>query len=198
MQLGKSADFLAFMNIMSGIPANERADQIASTLEVKPQEKQELLEIIDVKKRLEKITFYLSKEIKVLEIERKIASKTEERFEKGAREAILRERLKTIEKELGQEGEGGEYQELIVKLKKAGMPEDVEEKAKKELKRLQQMTPYNPEAGYIRNYLEWLVSLPWSAKSENNVDIKAAEKILDEDHYGLKKAKERIVEYLAV
>ena len=198
MQLGKSADFLAFMNIMSGIPANELADQIASTLEVKPQEKQELLEIIDVKKRLEKITFYLSKEIKVLEIERKIASKTEERFEKGAREAILRERLKTIEKELGQEGEGGEYQELIVKLKKAGMPEDVEEKAKKELKRLQQMTPYNPEAGYIRNYLEWLVSLPWSAKSENNVDIKAAEKILDEDHYGLKKAKERIVEYLAV
>lgn len=198
MQLGKSADFLAFMNIMSGIPANELADQIASTLEIKPTEKQELLEIVDVRQRLEKITFYLGKEIKVLEIERKIASKTEERFEKGAREAILRERLKTIEKELGHEGEGGEYAELLAKIKKAGMPEEVEEKARKELKRLQQMTPYNPEAGYIRNYLDWLVVLPWSMQSANNVDIKAAEKILDEDHYGLKKAKERIVEYLAV
>lgn len=198
MQLGKSADFLAFMNIMSGIAPNELADQIASTLEIKPTEKQELLETPDVKTRLEKIAEYLAKEIKVLEIERKIASKTEERFEKGAREAILRERLKTIERELGQEGEGGEQQELLAKIKKASMPPDVEEKAKKELKRLAQMTPYNPEAGYIRNYLDWLVVLPWSVKSENDVDIKAAEKILDEDHYGLKKTKERVTEYLAV
>ncbi len=198
MQLGKSADFLAFMNIMSGLAPNELADQISSTLDIKPEEKQELLEMLDVKARLEKIAFYLSKEIKVLEIERKIVSKTEERFEKGAREAILRERLKTIEKELGHEGEGGEQQELLAKIKKAAMPPEVEEKAKKELKKLAQMTPYNPEAGYIRNYLDWLVMLPWSVQSSNNVDIKAAEKILDEDHYGLKKIKERVVEYLAV
>ncbi len=198
MSLGKSADFLAFMNIMSDVTPSELADQIASTLDIKPTEKQELLEETDVSRRLEKVAEFLGKEIKVLEIEKKISSKTQERFEKGAKEAWLRERLKTIEKELGEGDEGGEVRELMVKIKKAGMPQEVEEKAQKELKKLSQMTPYNPEAGYIRNYLDWLVSLPWSAKSENNVDIKAAEKILDEDHYGLKKMKERIVEYLAV
>ena len=117
MQLGKSADFLAFMNIMSDIPTNELADQVASTLEIRPTEKQELLEMLDVKPRLEKIVSYLSKEIKILEIERRIVSKTEERFERGAREAILRERLKTIKEELGQEGEGGENQELLAMIK---------------------------------------------------------------------------------
>lgn len=198
MNLGKSADFLAFMNIMSDVTPSELADQIASTLDVKPSEKQELLEEPNVKARLEKISELLAKEIKVLEIERKIASKTQERFEKGAKEAWLRERLKTIEKELGEGEETGEVRELLDKIKKAQMPEDVEEKAKKELKKLSQMTSYNPEAGYIRNYLDWLVSIPWSKKSDNNIDIKSAEKNLDEDHYGLKKVKERVVEYLAV
>lgn len=198
MGLGKSADFLAFMNIMSDVTPSELSDQIASTLEVKPSEKQELLEQTDVKVRLDSVSELLAREIKVLEIEKKISSKTQERFEKGAKEAWLRERLKTIEKELGESDESSEIKELLVKIKKAGMPEDVEEKAQKELKKLNQMTPYNPEAGYIRNYLDWLVSLPWSVKSANNVDIKQAEKILDEDHYGLKKVKERIVEYLAV
>ncbi len=197
MNLGKTVDFLVFMNIMSDNSPYEFADLIASVLDIKPSERQELLEINDVKKRLEKITDILTKELKVLELEKRIASKTQERFEKGAREAILRERLKTIEKELGDEDETG-TQEIMEKIKKAKMPEDIEEKAKKEAKKLSQMAQFNPEAGYIRNYLEWLVSLPWAQKSENNVNIKKAEKILDEDHYGLKKAKERIVEYLAV
>lgn len=198
MSLGKSADFLAFMNIMSDISSSELSDQIASTLEVRPSEKQDLLDEMHVKTRLEKISEMLAKEMRVLEIEKKIATKTQERFEKGAREALLRERLKTIERELGEGDEGSEIKELLVKIKKAKMPEEVEEKAQKELKKLSQMTPYNPEAGYIRNYLDWFVSLPWSIASQNNVDIKEAEKILDEDHYGLKKVKERIVEYLAV
>ncbi len=197
MNLGKTVDFLVFMNIMSDNSPYELADLIASVLDIKPHERQELLEINDVKKRLEKITDLLAKELKILELEKRIASKTAERFEKGAREAILRERLKTIEKELGDEDETG-IQELMEKIKKAKMPSDIEEKAKKEAKKLSQMAQFNPEAGYIRNYLEWLVSLPWSVKSQNNVDIKNAEKILDQDHYGLKKAKERIVEYLAV
>lgn len=195
--LGKQADFLVFMNIMSEITAGELADQIASTLDIKGSERQELLETIDVKKRLEKVSEFLSREVKVLELERKISSKTQEQFEKGAKEAILRERIKTIEKELGEE-DNSEIKELMDKIKEAKMPEDVEEKARKELKKLQQTTPYNPEAGYIRNYLEWLVVLPWSKESKNNVDIKTAEKILDDEHYGLKKVKERIVEYLAV
>ena len=197
MNLGKTVDFLVFMNIMSDNSPYEFADLIASVLDIKPSERQGLLEITDVKTRLEKITEILSKELKVLELEKRIASKTQERFEKGARETILRERLKTIEKELGDEDETG-TQEIIDKIKKAKMPSEIEEKARKEAKKLSQMAQFNPEAGYVRNYLEWLVSLPWSVKSQNNVDIKKAEKILDEDHYWLTKAKERIVEYLAV
>lgn len=197
MNLGKTVDFLVFMNIMSDNSPYEFADLIASVLDIKPPERQALLEINDVKKRLEKITELLAKELKVLELEKRIASKTQERFEKGAREAILRERLKTIEKELGDEDDSGTG-EISDKIKKAGMPQEIEEKARKEVKKLSQMAQFNPEAGYIRNYLEWLVSLPWNIKSKNNVDINNAEKILDDDHYGLKKAKERIVEYLAV
>lgn len=198
LNYGKQADFLVFMNIMSEIAPGELADQIASTLDIKGSERQEILETIDVKKRLEKVSDFLSREVKVLELERKIASKTQEQFEKNAKEAILRERLKTIEKELGDTDEGGEVRELLDKIRKAGMPKDVEEKARKELKKLQQTTPYNPEAGYIRNYLEWLVALPWNKKTKSVVDMKAAEKVLDEEHYGLEKVKERIIEYLAV
>ncbi|MCL5410512.1 MAG: endopeptidase La [Patescibacteria group bacterium] len=197
MNLGKPADFLIFMNIMSENSPSELSDLIGSVLDLKPAERQSLLEETSVKTRLERITEYLAKEIKVLEIERKIASKTQERFEKGAREAMLRERLKTIEKELGEE-EGNEVKELMDKIKKSGMPEDVEEKAEKEVKKLAQMNQFNPEAGYIRNYLDWLISIPWRSDEKENVDIKLAEKILDEDHFGLQKVKERIVEYLAV
>lgn len=198
MNLGKPIDFLVFMNIMSEHSASELSDLIASVLDIKPTDRQALLEETNVKKRLEKITEYLAKEMKVLELERRIASKTQERFEKGAREAMLRERLKTIEKELGEGDENSENRELLLKLEKAGMPEEVEEKVRKEIKKLAQMTQFNPEAGYIRNYVDWLLSLPWSKVSKNNVDISTAEKILNEDHFGLKKAKERIVEYLAV
>lgn len=199
MNLGKSADFLVFMNIMSESSPSELADLVASVLDLKPQERQSLLEMTNVKERLDKIAELLAREIKILELEKRIANKTQERFEKGAREAILRERLKTIEKELGEaDDEASETKELLDKMKKAGMPEDVEEKAKKEIKKLGQMNQFNPEAGYIRNYVEWLVDLPWSNTTEDTMEMKSAEKILDEDHFGLEKAKERIIEYLAV
>lgn len=207
MNLGKTSDFLVFMNIMSEHSAAELSDLIASVLDIKPSERQALLEELNVKKRLEKITEMLAREIKILELERRIASKTQERFEKGAREAMLRERLKTIQNELEkeykdaakiEEDEVGEAKELLMKIKKAGMPEDVEEKARKEVHKLGQMNQFNPEAGYIRNYLDWLIALPWSKETKSNLDIKAAEKILNEDHFGLPKVKERIIEYLAV
>lgn len=198
LSLGKQADFLVFMNIMSDISASELADQIASTLDIKGSERQEILEIVDVKRRLEKVSEYLDKEVKVLELERKIASKTQEQLEKSTKDAILRERLKTIEKELGETEDGGEIKELSDKIKKAGMPKEIEDKMIKELKKLQQLTPYNPESGYLRNYLEWMVSIPWSKKTESKIDLKGAEKILDEGHYGLTKVKERVIEYLAV
>lgn len=197
MNFGKTADFLVFMNIMSENSPSELSDLIASALDLRPTERQELLEMTDVKARLQKLVELLGKEIKVLELERRIASKTQERFEKGAREAMLRERLRTIEKELGEE-EGSEIKELMMKIKEAKMPEDVEEKAKKEVKKLGNMNQFNPEAGYIRNYIDWLIGLPWSIMSKSTVDIKTAEDILNEDHYGLPKVKERIVEYLAV
>ncbi|KKS96443.1 MAG: ATP-dependent protease La, ATP-dependent Lon protease [Candidatus Gottesmanbacteria bacterium GW2011_GWA2_43_14] len=198
VNLGKSVDFLSFMNIMSGLTPGEFANHVAAVLEIKPAEKQLLLETKNVKDRLARISDYLTHEVKILEIERKIASKTQEKFDKSVKEAVLRERLKTIEKELGEEGETKEVRELLDKIKKAKMPMEVEDKAKKELKRLAQMSSYNPEASYIRTYLDWLVDLPWSLASSSEVDIKQADGILDEDHYGLKKVKERILEYLAV
>jgi len=198
MNYGKSADFLLFMNIMSETSPSELSDLIASALDLKPHERQELLEMSNVKERLQKLSELLSKEIKILELERRIASKTQERFEKGAREAMLRERLRTIEEELGDKEENSEIRVLLNKIKDAKMPAEVEEKAKKELNKLQNMNQFNPEAGYIRNYLDLMVALPWGKESKDSADIGSAEKILDEDHYGLKKAKERIVEYLAV
>jgi ATP-dependent Lon protease len=198
MNYGKAADFLLFMNIMSETSPAELSDLIASALDLKPHERQELLEMNDVKARLQKLSELLAKEVKILELERRIASKTQERFEKGAREAMLRERLRTIEEELGDKEENSEIRVLLNKIKEAKMSTEVEEKAKKELSKLQNMNQFNPEAGYIRNYLDLMVSLPWSKESKDNANIASAEKILDEDHYGLKKAKERIVEYLAV
>lgn len=198
VNLGKSIDFLSFMNIMSGLAPGELANHIASILDIKPQEKQLLLETRNVRDRLVRISEFLGHEVKILEIEKKIASKTQEKFDKSVRETVLRERLKTIEKELGEEGENREIRELQDKIKKAKMPKDVEEKALKELNKLAQMSAYNPEASYIRNYIDWLVELPWSIHSESKVNITEAGKILDEDHFGLKKMKERILEYLAV
>ena len=198
MNFGKSADFLLFMNIMSENSPAELSDLIASALELKPQERQEILEMSDVKARLQKLTDLLAKEVKILELERRIASKTQERFEKGAREAMLRERLKTIEQELGEAEDTSETKVLMQKIKDAKMPEEVEEKAKKELHKLQNMNQFNPEAGYIRNYLELMVSLPWNNESKDETSIKEAEGTLDKDHYGIKKVKERILEYLAV
>ena len=198
VKLGKTMDFLTFMNIMSGMTSQTLSYHLAGVLDTKPSERQELLELSSVKARFEREAAILAKEVKVLELERRIASKTQEKFEKNVKEQVLRERIKTIEKELGEGDENKEFKELADKIKKAGMPDDVREKAEKELHRLEQMSQYNPESSYVRTYLDWLVELPWSAATSNNVDIKDAEKVLNEDHYGLTKIKERIMEFLAV
>ena len=195
--LGKQVDFLIFMNIVSGLPPRELSDQVASVLDIKASEKQALLETTSVRKRLEKVNEYLAKEVKLLEIERKISVKTQQRLDKSVREAMLRERLKTIEKELG-EDENKEFKELHDKMKKAKLPKEIEEKVAKEIARLELMSSYNPEASYIRTYLDWVLDLPWAKLSADNVDLKTAAKVLDQDHYKLDKIKERIIEYLAV
>ena len=199
VNLGKGIDFVFLMNIMSGVSPRDFSDQIATILDVRTDVRQMLLEELDLKKRLEKEAELISNEVKVLELERSISAKTQEKFEKGMKDAVLREKLRTIEKELGEETkEDKEIRELREQIKKARLPREGEKKALKELKRLSQMSQYNPESSYIRTYLEWLVELPWQIESPTDVDIKKAEKILNEDHYGLKKIKERILEYLAV
>jgi ATP-dependent Lon protease len=198
VKLGKTMDFLTFMNIMSGISPLALSYHVAGVLDIKPSERQELLEMLSVKDRLEKEITYLSKETRILELERKIANKTQEKFDKNVREQVLRERMKTIEKELGENDENKEIKELADKIKKAGMPPEIRAKAEKELSRLAQMSPYNPEASYVRTYVDTLVELPWNVSSLNNVNIHDAEEVLNKDHYGLKKIKERILEYLAV
>ena len=198
INLGKTVDFVFLMNILNTDNPVNFVHQIAVVLDLKPQERQMLLEEIDLKTKLKKEVDFVNREIKVLEIEYSLTSKTQKKFDKGMKESILREKMKTIEEELGEKGEDKDTSEYREKIKKAKMPKEVEEKAEKELKRLKQMSQFNPEASYVRTYLDWLVDLPWSASSENNIEINAAEKILDEDHYGLKKIKERILEYLAV
>lgn len=198
VKMGKTMDFLTFMNIMSGISPLALSYHVAGVLDIKPSERQELLEMQNVKDRLEKEISYLSKESKILELEKKIANKTQEKFDKNVREQVLRERMKTIEKELGENDDNKDIKDIADKIKKSGMPSEVKAKAEKELHRLSQMSPYNPEASYVRTYLDTLVELPWGVSSANTVNIKDAEDVLNTDHYGLKKIKERILEYLAV
>src|SRR3989344_8656834 len=198
INLGKTVDFVFLMNILNTDNPVNFSNQIAVVLDLKPQERQMLLEENELKEKLKKEVDFFNREIKVLEIEFSLSSKTQKKFDQGMKESILREKMKTIEEELGEKGEDKDTAEYREKIKKAKMPHGVEEKAEKELKRLKQMSQFNPEASYVRTYLDWLVELPWSVMSTNNVKIKEAEKILDEDHYGLKKIKERILEYLAV
>jgi ATP-dependent Lon protease len=198
VNLGKSMEFLVFMKLMSEATSFELADQVANVLQISTKDKQKLLEMTDVKLRLEQVSEHLSQELKVLEIEHSINSKTQKKFDKSMREAVLRERMKTIQKELGKKEENKEGSGLKKKIKLANMPKKVEKKALKELSRLQKMHSYNPEAGYIRTYLDWLIDVPWKKKSRNNTSLKKAEKVLEGDHYGLNEVKERVLEYLAV
>jgi len=199
VNLGKGIEFVFLMNIMSGVPTYEFSNHVAMILDLKTKDRQLLLEENNLVSRLKKEAQFITEEVKVLEIEHSISVKTQKKFDKGMKDAVLREKIKTIEQELGEESrEDKEVNELRSKIKKAKMPEEAEEKALKELERLAHMSPYNPESSYVRTYLEVVADLPWSVHSKSEVNIPMAEKILNEDHYGLKKIKERILEYLAV
>lgn len=175
------------------------ADVIASHLILKLSDKQEILEAIDIKERLEKLLQILTNEMEILELERRISARVRRQMEKTQKEYYLREQLKAIQKELGEKDEkAAEVEELREKIEKAKLPKAVEEKALKELERLEKMPPMVAEATVVRNYLDWLLSVPWSKETRDRLDIHAAEKILDEDHYGLQDVKDRILEYLAI
>ena len=175
------------------------ANNISANLNIQIFEKQELLEITDLKKRLEKIHSYIEKETSVLSVEKKIRGRVKNQMEKTQREYYLNEQLKAIQKELGEIDEGkDELSSLSKAIADAKMPKLAKEKCLSELKKLKSMSPMSAEATVVRNYLDWMTELPWSNKSKINTDLNEAQKILDEDHYGLEKVKERIIEFLAV
>ncbi len=175
------------------------ANNISSNLNIQIFEKQELLEIIDLKKKLEKIHQLIEKETSVLSVEKKIRGRVKNQMEKTQREYYLNEQLKAIQKELGEIDEGkDELTSLSKAISDAKMPKLAKEKCLSELKKLKSMSPMSAEATVVRNYLDWMTELPWSNKSKINTDLKNAQKTLDEDHYGLEKVKERIIEFLAV
>jgi ATP-dependent Lon protease len=175
------------------------ADTLAAQLPIKVQEKQTLLELESEEERLEKLLMLMEGEIEVLEIERRIRGRVKKQMEKTQREFYLNEQMRAIQKELGQ-GEDGrtELDELEEKVRKRGMSKEASQKAQKEIKKLRMMSPMSAEATVSRNYVDWLVSIPWQERTEDKLDITEAERVLDEDHYGLEKVKERILEYLAV
>jgi ATP-dependent Lon protease len=174
------------------------ADLVAGFLDIGVEEKQQILETADVCERLDRVLEAAREQLNVLRISQEIGAKSKEKIDKQQREYLLREHLKTIQRELGEEGRGSELEELAQAIDQARMPEDADKEARKELKRLQAMPEASAEYSMVRTYLDWLTALPWSVEDTEDIDIARARQVLDEDHHGLEKVKRRILEYLAV
>lgn len=184
---------------LSGIDdAGRMADTIAAYLPLKLEQKQQVLEIFDVPKRLEHLLGLLETELDILQVEKRIRGRVKRQMEKSQRDYYLNEQVKAIQKELGEGEDGADIEEIEKKIKAAQMPKEALARAESELKKLRLMSPMSAEATVVRNYIDALVALPWKKKSKINTDLKLAEDTLEKDHYGLEKVKERIVEYLAV
>ncbi|RUM60703.1 MAG: endopeptidase La [Persephonella sp.] len=199
IQLGKQIlpDLLEI--IKSVEEPGKLADLVASILEQKTEQAQEILEITDTKERLRKVHDLLLKEVRLLELQQKIRDTAREHMERDQKEYFLRQQIKAIQEELGEKDDRQEeIENYKKKIEEAGMPEEVRKEAEKQLKRLEKMHPDSAEAGVIRTYLDWLVELPWNKRTRDKLDLKRAEKILDKDHYDLEKVKDRILEYLAI
>ena len=188
------------MLVMNAEDPGYLADVIAWNLNIPTEEKQQILEIVDVRKRLERVTFLLTKELQILELGSKIQSQVQGEISKSQREYYLREQLKAIKRELGEDEDerSAEIKELRKRIEEANLPEEVQKVAEKELDRLSRIPPAAAEYTVSRTYLDWLLDLPWSVSTEDNLDVKRARQVLDEDHYNLEKVKKRILEYLAV
>ena len=189
--------------IVSGLPEINSLDKLADTISdamlVSVEEKQDLIETADIPKRLSRMIEVLDAEIEILNIERKIQMRVHRQIEKNQKEYYLNEQMRAIQKELKKKDDvGKEMDDFRAKIKELKMPAEAEEIALKEIERLEKMMPYSPEATVARGYLEWLTTLPWSSMTKDNVDVKSARTVLDEDHFGLEKPKERLLEYLAV
>lgn len=179
--------------------ASRLADTIIAQVNVRIEDKQELLELVDPRERLEQLLILLEREVEILEIEQKIRNRVKSQMERSQKEYYLNEQMRAIQKELGEKDEfKQEIRELEEKVKKVGMSKEAAEKANSELRKLKMMSPMSAEATVVRNYLDWLVSLPWNKRTRDRLDIDRAEEVLEADHFGLEKVKERILEYLAV
>jgi ATP-dependent Lon protease len=175
------------------------ADMVAYSPDMTTEQRQELLETLDVVERLKLVSTFLARQVEILELKGRIQSEVKSELDKSQREYILREQLKAIQRELGEDDpQQAEVAELREKVEASGMPDQVKERALKEVDRMSRIPTASPEVGVIRTYVDWLVSLPWDKSTEDNLDIKQAAVVLDEDHYGLEKVKERILEYLSV
>jgi len=187
------------MSVLSIEEPGKLADTIIPHLNIKVEEKQKLLEIVDACKRLERLFGLIEGEIEILQVEKKIRSRVKKQMERSQKEYYLNEQMQAIQKELGERDEfKNEIYELEKLIKRKNMPEEAAKKARAEVKKLKMMSPMSAEATVVRNYLDWILGLPWSEKTEDKIDVDAAEQVLDVDHYGLKTVKERILEHLAV
>jgi ATP-dependent Lon protease len=198
VNMGANVPFDVLLVILNVTDPWLLGDLIAANIDMKVDEKQEILEAENVDEKLDRVSKALGRQVKLLQMASKIQADTGKELDKMQREVFLREQMKSIEKELEQIGGKTEQDDLKDRLEKAGMPAEVKEKAFKEYDRLKGMPSFSPEISYLRTYLEWLADLPWGVKDESAIDIVQAKKILDQDHFGLEKVKERIVEYLAV
>ncbi|XJZ26397.1 endopeptidase La [Bacillota bacterium Lsc_1132] len=199
IKLSKKISAETFASVADIEEPGRMADIISSHLPLKQKEKQEILETIDVKERMNRVISIIHNEKEVLNLEKKIGQRVKRSMERTQKEYYLREQMKAIQKELGEkEGKSGEIADLTEKIEQAGMPEHVKQTAFKELDRYEKVPSSSAESAVIRNYIEWLLNLPWNKKTEDDLDIHRAEKILNQDHYGLEKVKERVLEYLAV
>ena len=187
------------MTVASIEEPSRLADTIVSHLGIKLEDKQQLLETFEVGERLEKVLGHMRSEMEILEVEKRIRSRVKKQMEKTQKEYYLNEQMRAIQKELGEKDEfRNEIQELEDALAKSKMPDEAREKTEKEIKKLKMMSPMSAEATVVRNYIDWMLGLPWADYTDDTIDIAAARRVLDEDHYGLEKVKERILEYLAV
>lgn len=185
--------------VQSAVSPTALADLVAAYLDITVDEKQELLETIDITKRMDRISHFLARRIEVLRLTQEIGRQTKESLDARQREAILREQMAAIQRQLGEtDGRGPEVAELTEAIARAGMTPEAEEVARKELRRYERLPEAAAEAGMVRTYLDWLIELPWALPDEKPIDLAAARQILDEDHFGLDKIKRRIIEYLAV
>ncbi|MDX8364032.1 endopeptidase La [Cytobacillus sp. Hm23] len=199
IKLSKKISAETFMTVSDIEEPGRMADIIASHLPLKIKEKQEILETTDLKERLHQVITIINNEREVLNLEKKIGQTVKRSMERTQKEYYLREQMKAIQKELGdKEGKTGEIEKLKSKIHEVGMPDQVKETALKELDRYEKIPVSSAESGVIRNYIDWLIMLPWSVSTEDSLNVKKAEKILNDEHFGLEKVKERVLEYLAV